>query len=111
MGEIKFAFIFNADCCAVLTGLLISLVLSTSDNPKFDFALEAKVAPVPPLAMANTPVILVALPVTLPVKFPITLPVIFPDTFPVTLPIKFPLNVFAEIVLPEKSPIGLLRTT
>ena len=90
----------------MLTGLLASLVLSTLDNPKFDLALEAEFAPVPPLAIATIPFTFVALPVTVPVRFP----VIFPVKLPVIFPIKFPLNVFAEIVLPEKSPIGLLLT-
>ena len=106
IGEFKFAFKFKAVCWAVLTGLFTSLVLSTLDNPKFDLALEARFAPVPPLAIATTPETLVAFPD----KLPITLPVIFPVTLPVTFPIKFPLKVFAVIVLPEKSPIGLRLT-
>ena len=106
VGDTKFAFKFNAVCCAALTGLLASLVLSTLDNPKFDLALEARFAPVPPLVIATIPFTFVALPVTVPVRFP----VIFPVRFPVIFPIKFPLNVFAEMVLPEKSPIGLLLT-
>ena len=106
IGENKFAFKFNAVCCAELTGLFASLVLSKLDNPKFDLALEAEFAPVPPLVIATIPFTLVALPVTVPVKLPVILPV----TLPVILPIRFPLNVFAVIVLPSKSPIGLLLT-
>ena len=106
VGETKFAFKLSAVNCDALIGLFASLVLSTSDKPKFDLALEAKFAPVPPFAIATTPETLDAFPVTFPNKFPVT----FPNIFPVTFPIKFPLNVFAVMVLPEKSPIGLLRT-
>ena len=106
VGEAKFAFKSSAFCCATLTGLLISEVLSTLPSPKFVFADVAELAPVPPLTNATTPFTFDALPVTVPVRFP----VIFPITFPVTFPIKLPLKVFAEIVLPEKSPTGLLLT-
>ena len=106
VGATKFAFKFNAVNCALLTGLFASLVLSISDKPKFDLALEAKFAPVPPFVIATTPETFVAFPVTVPNKLPVILPV----RLPVTLPVILPLKVFAVIVLPEKSPIGLLRT-
>jgi hypothetical protein len=85
VGEFKFAFKSNAVCCAVLTGLLASLVLSMFPNPKFVLAFVLVDPPVPPFATATIPDTFVALPVTVPVKFPIILPV----TLPVTLPIKF----------------------
>ena len=106
VGDAKFAFKSSAACCAVLTGLLTSDVLSIFPSPKFVLAEVAEFAPVPPFANATIPETLVALPV----KVPVTLPVRFPVTLPVTFPIMFPLNVLAVIVLPEKSPIGLLRT-
>ena len=101
VGEFKFAFKSNAACCAVLTGLFASLVLSIFPNPKFDLAMILVVAPVPPLTMATVPVTLVAFPVTVPVKFP----VIFPMTFPVTLPIKL-----EDIVVAIKLPLPSLFT-
>ena len=106
VGEAKFAFKSSADCPATLTGLFKSEVLSILPSPKFVLAAVAELAPVPPFANATIPETLVALPV----KVPVTLPVRFPVTLPVTLPIIFPLNVLAVIVLPEKSPMGLLRT-
>ena len=68
-GDTKFDFKFNAVCCAVLTGLLTSLVLSTLPNPKFVLASFIFVAFVPPFAIATTPVIFEEVPVTLPMKF------------------------------------------
>ena len=106
VGDTKLAFKSNAASCAVLTGLFASDVLSIFESPKLDFALSAEFAPVPPLVNATIPVMFVAFPVNVPV----TLPVILPITLPVTLPMIFPLKVFAVIVLPEKSPIGLLLT-
>ena len=106
VGDAKFAFRSSAACPATLTGLFKSEVLSILPSPKFVFAAVAEFAPVPPFASATIPETLVALPVTVPKILPVTLPVILPVTFP----IKFPLNVFAVIVLPEKSPIGLRRT-
>ncbi len=106
VGEAKFAFKSSAACCAVLTGLFKSEVLSMLPSPKFVLAAVAEFAPVPPFVNATIPETLVALPV----KVPVTLPVRFPVTLPVTFPTIFPLNVLAVIVLPEKSPIGLLRT-
>ena len=67
-GDTKFDFKFNAVCCAVLTGLLASLVLSTLPNPKFVLASFIFVAFVPPFAIATTPVIFEEVPVTLPMK-------------------------------------------
>ena len=106
VGDAKSAFRSSAVCCAVLTGLFTSDVLSILPSPKFVLAEVAEFAPVPPLANATIPETLLALPV----KLPITSPVRFPVTLPVTLPIIFPLNILAVIVLPEKSPMGLLRT-
>ena len=106
MGDIKLAFRSNAVSCAVLTGLFASDVLSIFESPKLDFALSAEFAPVPPFVNATIPVMFVAFPVNVPV----TLPVILPITFPVTLPMILPLKVLAVMVLPEKSPIGLLLT-
>ena len=106
VGDARFAFRSSAVCCAVLTGLFKSEVLSILPSPKFVLAEVAEFAPVPPFVSATIPETLVAFPD----KLPITLPVIFPVTLPVTFPIKFPLNVFAVMVLPEKSPTGLRRT-
>ena len=97
VGEFKFAFRSNAACCAVLTGLLASLVLSTFPIPKFVLALTLVVAPVPPLTTATMPETFVAFPVTVPIRFP----VIFPITFPVTFPIKL-----EEMVPALKSPFA-----
>ena len=55
VGEAKFAFKSNAVCCKVLTGLLISLVLSILPIPKLFLALIEVVAPVPPFTIATTP--------------------------------------------------------
>ena len=101
VGEFKFAFKSRAVCCAVLTGLLASLVLSIFPIPKFVLALVATLAPVPPLAIATIPETFVAFPVTVPVKLPVILPV----TLPVTLPIKL-----ALIELALKSPFASLFT-
>ena len=106
VGDAKFAFKSSAACPATLTGLFKSEVLSIFPRPKFVFAEVAEFAPVPPFVIATIPETLVALPIKDPVTFPVRLPVIFP----VTLPIKLPLNVFAVMVLPEKSPLGLRRT-
>ena len=106
VGDAKFAFTSSAACIARLTGLFKSEVLSILPSPKFVRADVAELAPVPPFTIATIPETLVALPVSVPKIFPVTFPVILPVTFP----IKFPLNVFAVMVLPEKSPIGLLRT-
>ena len=107
VGDTKFAFKSNAVCCAVLTGLLTSDVLFIFPKPRLDKAAVALFAPVPPLAMATTPETLVAFPVTLPIKLPVTTP----DKLPVTFPVKFPIKpVVAVMVLPEKSPMGLLLT-
>ena len=106
VGDAKFAFKSNAACPATLTGLFKSEVLSILPRPKFVLAEVAEFAPVPPFVIATIPETLVALPIKDPVTFPVRLPVIFP----VTLPIKLPLNVFAVMVLPEKSPLGLRRT-
>ena len=106
VGDAKFAFRSRAACPATLTGLFKSEVLSILLRPKFVLAAVAELAPVPPLASATIPETFVELPV----KVPVTLPVRFPVTLPVTFPIKFPLNVFAVMVLPEKSPMGLRRT-
>ena len=67
-GDTKFDFKFNAVNCALLTGLLASLVLSTLPNPKFVLASFIFVAFVPPFAIAKSPVIFAAVPVTLPMK-------------------------------------------
>ena len=106
VGEAKFAFKSSAACCIILTGLFKSEVLSMLPSPKLVLAAVAEFAPVPPFASATIPETLVAFPV----KAPITLPERLPVTLPVTLPIRFPLKVFAVMVLPEKSPMGLLRT-
>ena len=95
------AFKSNAACCAVLTGLFASLVLSRFPKPKFVLALTFVEAPVPPFATATMPETLVALPVTVPVRFP----VIFPVIFPITLPIKS-----EEIVDALKFPLPSLFT-
>ena len=107
VGEIKLAFKSNAVCCCVLTGLFKSDVLLILPIPKFDRAAVALLAPVPPLVKATTPETLVAFPVTLPIKLPVTTPAKLPVTFPVKLPIN---PVEAVMVLPEKSPTGLLLT-
>ena len=106
VGDAKFAFKSRAACPATLTGLFKSEVLSILPRPKFVLADVAELEPVPPFTNATMPETLVELPV----KVPVTLPVRFPVTLPVTLPIIFPLNVFAVMVLPEKSPTGLRRT-
>ena len=106
VGDARFAFRSSVVCCAVLTGLFKSEVLSILPSPKFVLADVAELAPVPPFTIATIPETLVALPVSVPKIFP----VIFPVTLPVTFPIRFPLNVFAVMVLPEKSPTGLRRT-
>ena len=101
VGEFKLDFKSNAFCCAVLTGLFASLVLSIFPIPKFVLAFVLVDPPVPPFATATIPDTFVALPVTVPVKFPIILPV----TLPVTLPIKF-----EEITLALKFPLASLFT-
>ena len=95
VGETKFAFKSIATCCAVLTGLFKSEVLSILPMPKLIRALPALLPPVPPLATATTPETLLALPisepVTMPVRLPVTLPVRFPIKFEVIVPaIKLP---------------------
>ena len=51
----------SAVCVSVLIGLLISEVLSTLLSAKFIFAAVIVLAPVPPFAIAKTPVNLPAL--------------------------------------------------
>ena len=76
-----FSLAFNAVCCAKLTSLLASLVLSTLSNNRFVLALATVLAPVPPLISATTAVTLAALPVILPVKFAVMVPAEkLPDT-------------------------------
>ena len=102
VGDAKLAFKSKAVCCAVLTGLLASLVLLIFPIPKLVLASIAVVPPVPPLANATIPETFVAFPVTVPVKFPVTFPVILPVTFP---------TKFALIVVAEKFPLPSLLTT
>ena len=64
-------FKFSAVCVKLLIGLLISLVLSTLFKPNAVFIAAIEVAPVPPLAMATTPVTLVALPDKFPANEPL----------------------------------------
>ena len=98
VGDAKFAFTSSAACCAVLTGLFTSEVLSILPIPKLVRALLALLPPVPPLATATTPETLVALPISEPVTIPVRLPV----TFPVTLPMIFEVMLLA-IKLPDAS--------
>ena len=98
VGDAKFAFRSRAVCCAVLTGLFKSEVLSMLPSPKLIRALLALLPPVPPFAMATTPETLVALPISDPVTFPVR----FPVRLPVTSPIKFEVILLA-IKLPEAS--------
>ena len=51
-----FSFKSSAVCVSVLIGLLISEVLSTLLSAKFVFAAVIVLAPVPPFAIATTPV-------------------------------------------------------
>ena len=56
-----FSFRSSATCVSKLMGLLISVVLSTLLSAKFVFAAVIVLAPVPPFAIATTPVNLPAL--------------------------------------------------
>ena len=55
----------SAACVSVLIGLLISVVLSTLLSAKLVFAAATVLAPVPPFAMATTPVNLLAATLTI----------------------------------------------
>ena len=103
VGEAKFAFRSSAVCCAVLTGLFTSEVLSILPIPKLVRALLALLPPVPPFATATTPETLVALPIS----EPVTTPTRFPVTFPVTLPIMLEVILLA-IKLPEASRLTMV---
>jgi hypothetical protein len=56
-----FSFRSKAACVSILIGLFTSEVLSTLFNAKFVFAAAIVLAPVPPFAIATTPVNLPAL--------------------------------------------------
>ena len=98
VGEAKFAFRSSALCCAVLTGLFKSEVLSRFPIPKLVRALLALAPPVPPFATSTTPETLLALPIS----DPVITPTRFPVTFPVTLPMILEV-IFVAIKLPEAS--------
>ena len=66
-----FIFVFNAFCVRVLIGLLRSEVLSTLSNAKLLLNPATVEEPVPPFAMATTPLTLVALPFNVPEKAPL----------------------------------------
>ena len=103
VGEATFAFRSSALCCAVLTGLFKSEVLSILPIPKLVRALLALLPPVPPFATATTPETLVALPISDPVTFPTR----FPVTLPVTLPMILEVILLA-IKLPEASRLTIV---
>ena len=98
VGEAKFAFKSSAVCCAALTGLFTSEVLSILPIPKLVRALLALLPPVPPFTTATTPETLLALPIS----DPVTTPTRFPVTFPVILPMILEVILLA-IKLPEAS--------
>ena len=66
-----FTFAFSAFCVKVLIGLLISDVLSIFSNPKLVLKPATVELPVPPFAIATTPVTFVAFPVRVPMNAPL----------------------------------------
>ena len=94
---------------AVIVGFEITLsksaVFSTFDNPRLALALAALTAPVPPLAIATTPVTFVAVPLNVPTnEFAVTLDAV------IVVALTAPEKVFAVITLPAKLPVALLST-
>ena len=90
----------------MLTGLVASLVLSTSPSPKLVLAFVLFEAPVPPFATATTPETLVAFPVTVPVKFPVIFPITSPVWVPIVLALIFPAE---KLPLPSRLTIVLAK--
>ena len=69
--EAVFTFKFSAVCVKLLMGLLISLVLSKLFKPYAVFIAAIDEVPVPPFAIATTPVTLVAFPDKFPANEPL----------------------------------------
>ena len=74
-------------------------------RPKFETALVALAAPVPPFAIATIPVTFEAVPLNVPTKeFAVTV------VAAIVVALIAPENVFAVIILPAKLPLASLIT-
>ena len=110
VGDAIGAFKANAAIVGFEITLSTSAVFSTFDNPKLALALVAFTAPVPPFAIATTPVTFVAVPLNVPANEFAVILVAFKFDAVMFVALTAPEKVLAVITLPAKFPLALLST-